>query len=313
MYSITRNFCSHTSRNICIQVWTLALSLCIAILLPPTTISAAQDIAIKEAPLATTEVDLFVPAEYGQVIYRKNPDSPKKIFIIGQSHRSAITGRNTQDIVRVQTEIFRIGEWLIQEKNVGMLLPEGFFQGISPDESFSPSEIVRQNIGLDNQTLEAKLSHSKFVNADMLLNANYNIPLGQVENEQLYRDIRRLLHKANREGNLSVLSRIHGLQSKRTVAMLQNIPDIVEEAFANGRISHPRAMFTIGLGHVGEIIDFLERGTLPPANNSQLSESQRIGQASLKLLEQGYGIAVILPKTLAENEHVLRLARLETN
>jgi hypothetical protein len=32
----------------------------------------------------------------------------------------------------------------------------------------------------------------------------------------------------------------------------------------------------------------------------------------LKLLDQGYGVTVIIPRTLAENKQILRLAKLET-
>lgn len=288
-----------------------ALLLASVITLTSTTECIAD--SFSEATAEGTAPRHLVPSEYGQVIYRKNAESPKQLYIIGQSHRSAITGQNSEDIIKVQAEIFRIGEWLIQEQNVGMLLPEGFFKKLTPGEDSAPAEVVRENVGLDNQTLETRLGEARFVNADMLLNANYNIPLGQVENEELYRTIRGLLQKATRKGDLSVLPRIHGLQGERTIVMLQNIPDTVEEAVANGRISQHRAIFTIGLNHVGEIIDILKKGRLPSREHTDLSAGEMMGEAGLKLLEQGYGVTVIIPKTLAENEDFLRLARLEIN
>lgn len=297
-------------RILCTPLIIFALSLLGWLSLAPTT-----GFAIEKAPThfrQTVEGAFFLPSEYGQVIYQTNPDSPKQIYVIGQSHRSAITGKDNQDIVKVQAEIFRIGEWLIQQKNVGMLLPEGFFQSLSSSEVFYPRKIVRENVDLNSQTLQEQLSGAEFVNADMLLNANYNIPLGQVENEGLYRNIRQLLGQATRENNFSVLSRIHGLQGKRTAVMLQNIPGTVDAALAQGRISHPRAIFTIGLGHIGEIIDFLQQGFLPHPDNSEISTGANRTEVGLKLLDQGYGVTVIIPKTLAENEQMLRLARLET-
>jgi hypothetical protein len=119
------------------------------------------------------------------------------------------------------------------------------------------------------------------------------------------------LREASQESSLAVLSRLAGLQDERTTVMLQNIPDIVEEAFQTGRIENRKAMFTIGLGHVSEIIRFLQSGSLRRPGGSDPAEAE-ISQATLKLLEQGYGVTIILPRTLAESKLARRLARLET-
>jgi hypothetical protein len=299
-----RNYCTHFLRGV--------LTLAAAISLLPGTLSRAEDIAGTSAAQLQTAYELFVPAEYGEIVYQKNGHLPQQIFIIGQSHRSALTGQAGSDTVKVQAEIYRIGEWLIREKKVGLLLPEGFFQSV-PNENVSLADAARETIRLDNQTLEAELSDTRrFVNADLLLNASYNIRLGQIEDEQLYRDIRHLLREARQENSLSVLAKLDGLQEERTTVMLQNIPDVVEEAFRTGRIDNRKAMFTIGLAHVGEIINVLQRGSLrlPPAK-SGLTEGE-LGETTLKLLEQGYGVTVIIPRTLAENKQILRLAKLET-
>ncbi|MEZ4600707.1 MAG: hypothetical protein R2940_13040 [Syntrophotaleaceae bacterium] len=247
---------------------------------------------------------------YGRVIYQVNSHLPQQIYIIGQAHRSALTGECNQEIVRVQAEIYRIGEWLIQQQKVGMLLPEGYFlktqEGISVPEG-SDEDIIR----LDNRSLEAMLADTRrFVNADMLLNSSYRIPLGQVENEQLYRNILQLLQKAGREKDLSILSKLDGLQVERTAVMLQNIPDLLEQAHAAGKIKRRQAMFTIGLNHVKEIIGFLKRGSLRDPAASDPSSDKGTTESSLKLLEQGYGVTVILPRALAENEKILAHARL---
>jgi hypothetical protein len=299
-----RNYCAHVLRGV--------LALTAAISLLPWASSRADEIAgISVANLQAAN-ELFDLAEYGEIVYQKNGHCPQQIFIVGQSHRSALTGLAGSDTVKIQTEIYRIGEWLIREKNVGLLLPEGFFQR-TPNENVSLAEAARETIRLDNQTLVAELSDTRrFVNADMLLNTSYNIPLGQVEDEQLYRDIRLLLREARQENSLSVLSKLAGLQDERTAALLQNIPEVVEEAFRTGRIDNLRAMFTIGLAHVGEIINILQNGSLrlPPAK-SGLAEGE-MSETTLKLLDQGYGVTVIIPRTLAENKHTLRLAKLET-
>jgi hypothetical protein len=299
-------------RKNCLTLLGCALPLATAVALLSPATSGAEEIAPTTTTAAPQAVgERIVPTEYGEIIYQMNGQAPQQIYIIGQSHRSAVSGKFDPDTVKVQAEIYRIGEWLIQEKEVEMLLPEGFFQRI-PSENLSRAAVVRESILLDNQTLEARLADpQRFINADLLLNASYNIPLGQIENEQLYRDICRLLREASQESSLSVLSRLAGLQDERTTVMLQNIPDIVEEAFQTGRIENRKAMFTIGLGHVSEIIRFLQRGSLRRPGGSDPAEEE-ISQATLKLLEQGYGVTIIIPKTLAESKLARRLARLET-
>jgi hypothetical protein len=285
------------------------LALTLALLLPPGTTFSAQDVSPVLAVQSRGAGELSLPAEFGEIIYRINPHALQQIYIIGQSHRSALSGQAGSDLLEVQTEIYRIGEWLILENNLELLLPEGFFQEAA-NGNVSPREIPRENVRLDNRTLKARLSDTRrFVNADLLLNASYDIPLGQVENKQLYREIRRLLQQAREENSFLVLSELNDLQDERTAAMLQNIPDTVEEAYRNGRIGNRRAMFTIGLGHVREIIDNLQRGTLPSPVQNDLKTGKG-NEPGLKLLDQGYGVTVIIPRTLAENQRILRFARL---
>lgn len=91
-----------------------------------------------------------------------------------------------------------------------------------------------------------------------------------------------------------------GLADQELIAMLQNIPEVVEKAFQTGLTANHQAMFTIGLVHIREIIDLLS-GSYP---TDELSET------TVKLLDKGFGVTVILPRSLAEDEQVLRLSRL---
>ncbi len=300
-------------RNHCALFLRLVLTLTAAIVLLSGITSSAEDVPGASILHLQEPGENFVPAEYGEIVYQKNAHSPQQIFIIGQSHRSAITGQDCPDNAKVQAEIYRIGEWLIQKKNVEMLLPEGFFKRASPKDS-SRKLAVRGASPLDSKSLEEKLTDTtRFVNADLLLNDSFNVRLGQIENEQLYWDIRRLMLEAKQNNNLQLLTELDKLQDERTAAMLQNIPGVVEEAFQEGSIVHRRAMFTIGLAHLKGIIHFLQNGSLQlPIVNSPQSDMEII-EASLKLLDQGYGVTVIIPKTLAQNKQVLRLAKLQSD
>jgi hypothetical protein len=282
------------------RFWLLILLALAGSLLLSTTLPAAAAVGEPVAAPEQAAGQLFVPAEYGEIVYQKNGDGPRQIYIIGQSHRSALSGQDAPDTIRVQAEIYRLGEWLIQEQNVELLLPEGFFQK-APTAISVPGERLRQGVRLDNQRLHAELSdRSRFVNADLLLNTSYNIPLGQVEDEQLYLRINRLLREADGQNRLALLAALDDLQNERTAVMLENIPGVVEEAFGNGSIGSRKAMVTIGLAHVHEIISLLQRDLAPsPA-----------ARAGLNLLDQGYGVTVIIPRTLAENQRIMRLCKL---
>jgi hypothetical protein len=287
---------------------TLILTTLLALGFAATSRAEAVD-GRSSGPQPATDRLLF-PAEYGEIVYRANTEASQQIFIIGQSHRSALTGQDGLDTVRVQAEIYRIGEWLIREQQVELLLPEGFFGTTEPGKA-SPRETGREFSHFDNQTLEAELRDtSRFVNADLLLKASYDIRIGQVEDRQLYRDIGRLLRQARQETSLSVLAELDGLQGERTAVMLRNIPEVVEEAFRTGRIDHPRAIFTIGLAHIDEIIEALKHSSSGLSTAGDRLAHVEDDRTRATLLDRGYGVTVIIPRTLAGSEKMLRLSRL---
>ncbi len=263
-----------------------------------------------------------IPQEFGQVIYQKHGDRAKQVFIIGQSHRSAATGANGTHTVRAQAEIYRIGEWLIHRENVGLLLPEGYFRR---ETQRAPVQLVSVDGAttlrtplLDTETLYAKLSDtSAFVNADILLRDNYNIRLQQVEDEGIYWGVREFMRAAHeRRGNLPAgFSReLNYLQEIRTAAMLQNIPAVIEEEYRKGMIPARRAMFTVGMAHLNETIQFLQDETIhvsaPPAGTASY-DSYKDYTDILNLLEAGYGVTIILPRTLADDREALRMVKLD--
>ena len=69
-----------------------------------------------------------LPPQYGEVIYCCNEKSVNQLFIIGMSHRDSISRLNGLNTSRVQAEVYKLGEWLIQNRGLELLLPEGFFK-----------------------------------------------------------------------------------------------------------------------------------------------------------------------------------------
>lgn len=254
-----------------------------------------------------------LPHELGQVIYQKHGDRPNQIFIVGQSHRSASTGANGAHTVQAQAEIYRIGEWLIRTEGVGLLLPEGYFQrnagGPTVADAAAPATLSPV---LDNETLRAALSDtSSFVNADILLRNSFGVRLRQVEDEAIYRGVREFMQGGDGSLPAGWGEQLDYLQEIRSAALLQNIPDAVEAELGAGGISRKRAMFTLGMAHLDEIIRFLseERITITPPPLSPASFREY--SAMLKLLQQGYGVTVILPRTLIDDREALRMVRLD--
>ncbi|MBE0599455.1 MAG: hypothetical protein IH614_19620 [Desulfuromonadales bacterium] len=279
----------------------------------PAVSALAMETTIRQATGSP-----FLPSEIGEVIFQIPGQDDRHIFIIGHSHRSARTGANGNYTIRAQAEVYRIGEWLIRKENVQLLLPEGFFKRRPTAEvvAGAPAKgALVQTAALDHQVLVEKLSDtSVFVNADMLLRANYQIQLHQVEDAEIYQAVSRFLHLADdmRDTHLAGLLdlELDFLQEVRSAAMLQNIPDAVEFELQTGNIDNRRAMFTVGMAHVDEIIRFLREGQIAISPPSMTFDSYQEHRALLKLIKEGYGVTVILPRSLVDNQEALRLANL---
>ena len=116
----------------------------------------------------------MIPVEYGEVIYQYHEKKPNQLFIIGMSHRDSLTRANGRNTSRVQAEVYKIGEWLIQNRGLELLLPEGYFTkktGKAIEEKVKSAIRDRNNCPtpLDMETLEERLADNKsYVNAEML-------------------------------------------------------------------------------------------------------------------------------------------------
>ncbi len=239
------------------------------------------------------------PADLGKIIFRQNADSPCQVYIVANSHRSPITGANNDFTVQAQIETFRIGEWLIRERQVGLILPEGFFG------KWDSAGVAWERMTLfDGKILEDKLADSTvFINAEILLHQNYGIGLCQVEDRELYGSVKRALYGGLKNG--AVLSSSYGseleyLQERRSAAILQSVPGVIEAEFEEGNIMTPRVMLTIGLAHLDEIVKFFENEEIRiPAPQSSESDCQAFS-SELELLKKKVGVTIIVPRVLIE-------------
>lgn len=248
-------------------------------------------------PPPTTNVESALPVHLGTVVYQTHPAAPSRIYIIANGHRSAFSGANAAATVQAQMETFRIGEWLIKQQRIELLLPEGFFGVMGPDRGIE----ANRNPPGDQALREALKDTSHFVNAELLLHDSYGIGLEQVENRKLYRNVREQLRTSLKPGSKfsSALSgEIAQLQKLRTAYLLQAAPGVVAKAYQQGRITAPNAMLTIGLSHLEDIISFLQSG------ESALAVLEAAGLDSLlqttprEPAKQNVGITVVVPPSL---------------
>ncbi len=271
-------------------------------------------------PLSTAQTPLTLPPHYGRVIYQLNAESPNQLFIIGLSHRDSLTCLNGDNTSKIQAEVYKIGDWLIHHQGLELLLPEGFFKSTSP-------KVEKKNISaagtptscgpLDMKTLEERLSdNTAYVNAEMLLKETHPLRLRQVEDKELYDAVRNGLIKLVSCGNDSrdyalLKSNLEYLQERRTAAMLQRIPEIVNREFQQGTIKNRKAILTVGMYHLHEIIAYLNENKI--AIHAPLSASGKTKDYSsdLNLLKDHFGISVILPKTLADDLKTLEMNKLD--
>ncbi len=151
-----------------------------------------------------------------------------------------------------------------------------------------------------------------FVNADILLKNNYPIQLQQVEDAGIYQAVGNSLRMASEADSAFaplIDMELSYLQEVRSAAMLQNIPDAVEQEYETGNIGERQAIFTIGMAHIDEIVRFLRDGRIEIKAPSGSTEYHDVDSV-LNLVKDGYGITVILPRTLKDDQEVMRMANL---
>jgi len=271
-------------------------------------------------PPSTAQTNLILPPQYGRMIYQLNEKSPNQLFIIGLSHRDTLTCLNGDNTSKVQAEVYRIGDWLIRNQGLELLLPEGFFKSTSikiEKKNTSAPRTPNSCALLDIRILEERLSNNKaYVNAEMLLKETHPLRLRQVEDKELYDAVRNILVKliscSNDSSDYSLLnSKLEYLQEKRTAAMLQKIPKIIDDEFQQGSIKSRKAILTVGMYHLHEIIRYLNENRIMIHAPLPASEETKDYYGELNILKEHFGVSVILPKILADDQKILEINKLD--
>jgi len=260
------------------------------------------------------------PREYGDIIYRINEESPNQLYIIGMSHRDTLTRENGKATVRTQAELYKIGEWLVREEEVRLILPEGFFKSSGPalTNQLEKPRIIKTAMNtpsLGLKDIEDLLLSGGHFNAETLLREHYPVFFEQVEDRDIYNAVNEGIYRlVGCESNpvLYAFSKaeLDYLQEKRTAAMLQRIPQAVGSFYEAGGIRAKRAILTIGLAHINGILRYLGENRISidapvfaPEAFSDISDE-------LLLAKENYGVTVIIPRSLMEDRDALVLTGL---
>ena len=149
----------------------------------------------------------------------------------------------------------------------------------------------------------------------MLLMRDYHLLAQQVENQKWYdavgSSIRQLARTMNSSDRYFLKLKLDYQQERRTAAMLQTIPEIVNLEYQQGGIKGKEALFTIGLSHLGQIIKCLQDGEIRVCPAFSGSDENEDFVAGLNLLRENFGVSIILPRALATDPKILEINKLD--
>mgnify|MGYP001585403256 CR=1 FL=1 len=271
-------------------------------------------------PSSGTSESRAFSQKYGEVVYQRDLHLPNHLYIVGQRHRidhlkDAFgeelfkTLKRESTVIKktplAQVEIYRIIEFLIKNKDLGLILQEGAF---SEDDYSSLLRELKESFGeerirklkkIDDKNLEKVLGFEDFpFTGSQLVSLSYNIGIQGPESKQTYEFIIEITKKfIGRDATL--IRRINDYMNElRSAAVLANSPVVIEREHKLGRIKNRKAAIVIGNHHLDELIRFIDGDRIfiegaPEANLDKV-------EGKLNLREKGYGVTVIRPKSLLE-------------
>lgn len=269
---------------------------------------------------------------YGSVVFQTRPEAPNQIYIVGQLHEHPIINDVNQETIETQRDIYRIGEQLIKERELELVVLEG----LSADESHDTLNVALRNIGkilkrrnildslgTDDRQLERLLDTEiegvsppgprlLEAQAGYWLASAYNCRVAGAEDADLLslglKAIQgkwQVIQSARRERGLAVLSALEmftpitlHLKQLRTAYILHNTPLVMEREHAAKRIRHTQALVVIGAAHIHECIEFVRNDYLkvPAYQGSSVPPLDQ----PLGYVQASYGVTVIMPRTIEQ-------------
>ena len=141
---------------------------------------------------------------------------------------------------------------------------------------------------------------------------SHHLIIRQVEDEGLYNDVVAKMGLLGKNGNtfdfIYEKLELDYLQERRTAAILQNIPDIIDHQIRGGHIRHRNAMLTIGVSHLSQIIACLKQKQLVVRSPAFTPFKDYVSEVNL--VKEGFDITIIIPRTIADDDDLLSLTKL---
>jgi hypothetical protein len=280
--------------------------------------TAAETVtALSPVVRVISEPEAISPLD-GQVIYRHTEAGIKHLYIVGISHRDALTRSNGRNTTQVQSEVYRIGKWLIENEGIELLLPEGYFTTRENMDKTRKNDTRQDDLKtvLSDRDILKKLNSSIYANAEGLLWQSHNIMIQQVENYRLYNEVAAKISKLEKgeKDEFALLYEkleLDYLQGRRTAAILQVIPGIIDHQVKLGNIRHGNAMLTIGASHLSQIIECLKQKKL--VVRSPAFTPFKDYSSEVNLLNEGFDITVIIPRSIADDGDLMSLMKLASH
>jgi len=224
-----------------------------------------KEVRQKEDPVRTENINPKRElSSYGTVVYEKNPEAEKQIYIILQTHRIINNGitYESEFFPEIQRNICRIGERLIREEGAEVIFPEGVIEGEDHYESFKRIREERRDLrarirNAGDEELKEMINEGTFggMAGGYIAVGNDSYIVGP-EDERLFRDATRLMSEEKGE---EPSKKFLELSENRTERIMNNIKRKMSEERGKGRIIRERGMFVYGSEHKKEIIEYAER------------------------------------------------------
>jgi hypothetical protein len=93
--------------------------------------------------------------------------------------------------------------------------------------------------------------------------------------------------------------------------LLQKIPSVIDHELHNGTINNESAMLTIGLNHIQDIVRYFQKDGIDIDSPSSAHAQPASYQTELNLLKTGYGVTIIIPRTLVDDRKLLQLTNID--
>jgi hypothetical protein len=150
----------------------------------------------------------------------------------------------------------------------------------------------------------------------MLLIRDHSLRVQQIEEKGLYdavgNGISKLVNSGKDSCNYTVQkSELDHLQERRIAAILQKIPERIDEEFRQGNIRERKALFTIGMSHLPRIIKYLNEKRITIYAPLLASNKTDDYLAELDLSKGNFGVLILIPRTLADDQEILKLNGLD--